>query len=48
MEKIRKIIEPTALFVLLIGGFGMLASTFLGTADVIGTQFFGQPVHGAL
>lgn len=26
----------------------MLASTFLGTADVIGTQFFGQPVHGAL
>ena len=48
MKIIRKIIEPTALIVLLVGGFGMLASTFLGTADVIGTQVFGQPVHGAL
>jgi TRAP-type C4-dicarboxylate transport system permease small subunit len=26
----------------------MMVSTFLGTADVVGTQFFGQPVHGAL
>ena len=43
MKIIRKIIEPTALIVLLVGGFGMLASTFLGTADVIGTQVFGQP-----
>ena len=48
MKIIRKILEPTALIVLLVGGFGMLASTFLGTADVIGTQVFGQPVHGAL
>ena len=48
MKIIRKILERMALIVLLIGGFGMLASTFLGTADVIGTQVFGQPVHGAL
>ena len=26
----------------------MIVSTFLGTADVVGTQLFGQPVHGAL
>jgi TRAP-type C4-dicarboxylate transport system permease small subunit len=48
MKRLSVLIEPVALGILLIGGFGMMASTFLGTADVIGTQFFGKPVHGAL
>jgi TRAP-type C4-dicarboxylate transport system permease small subunit len=48
MQKLAALLEPVALGILLIGGAGMLLSTFLGTADVIGTQFFGQPVHGAL
>lgn len=26
----------------------MVLSTVLGAADVVGTQFFGRPVHGAL
>ena len=48
MKIISKILEPVALTILLVGGAGMMVSTFLGTADVVGTQFFGQPVHGAL
>ena len=48
MAKVQSLIEPVALGILLIGGLGMLVSTLLGTADVIGTQFFGRPVHGSL
>jgi TRAP-type C4-dicarboxylate transport system permease small subunit len=48
LKLISKVLEPIALTILLIGGGGMIVSTFLGTADVIGTQFLGQPVHGAL
>jgi TRAP-type C4-dicarboxylate transport system permease small subunit len=48
MQKLRELLEPVALGILLIGGLGMLLSTFLGAADVIGTQVFGQPIHGAL
>jgi TRAP-type C4-dicarboxylate transport system permease small subunit len=48
MKTISRLIERIALAVLMIGGFGMLASTFLGTADVVGTQFFAHPVPGAL
>ena len=48
MKKRRSLVELAALCILLIGGMGMMASTFLGTADVVGTQLFGQPVHGAL
>jgi len=48
LKIISKILEPIALTILLVGGAGMMVSTFLGTADVVGTQFFGQPVHGAL
>ena len=32
---------------LLIGGAGVLLAMFLGFGDVVGTQFFGQPIHGA-
>ena len=34
--------------ILLVGGAGMVVSTVLGAAAVVGTQFFGQPVHGPL
>ncbi|MCG6121271.1 MAG: TRAP transporter small permease [Microvirga sp.] len=47
MHVLAKGIERLALIVLLVGGAGMLASTFLGTADVIGTQMLGQPIAGA-
>ena len=48
MLRARLVLEFVALGVLLLGALGMLVSTFLGAADVIGTQFLGQPVHGAL
>ena len=48
MASLRAIVERLALAVLLVGGVGMLAAMFLGTADVVGTQFFGRPVVGAL
>lgn len=48
MARLASVLERIALFILLIGGVGMLAAVFLGTADVVGTQFAGQPVPGAL
>lgn len=48
MSFCRSVLERLAFVVLLIGGAGMLLAMFLGTADVLGTQFFGQPLHGAL
>jgi TRAP-type C4-dicarboxylate transport system permease small subunit len=48
MNRLAMIIERVALAVLLLGGVGMIASTLLGTADVIGTQVFSHPVPGAL
>lgn len=48
MTRFGRLLEPIALVILLVGGFGMVVSTMLGTADVVGTQFFGTPVHGAL
>lgn len=47
MDRVSAMLERLALTVLLIGGLGMLISMFLGTGDVIGTQFFGWPLHGA-
>lgn len=47
MQRLSRILERLALAVLLIGGAGMLTAMFLGTGDVIGTQFFGWPVPGA-
>lgn len=40
--------ERLALVLLLIGSAGVLLAMFLGTGDVVGTQFFGWPVPGAL
>ena len=47
MQLISRILEKLAFAVLCVGGTGVLLSMFLGTADVIGTQGFGQPVPGA-
>lgn len=47
MQMMAKVIERLALVVLLFGGAGMMAATFLGTADVVGTQIFSYPVPGA-
>ncbi len=47
MSRFDLILERLALAILLVGGAGMLLAMFLGTGDVIGTQFFGWPVPGA-
>ncbi|MDP6391308.1 MAG: TRAP transporter small permease [Alphaproteobacteria bacterium] len=47
MRQSGTVLERLALGVLLVGGAGMLVAMFLGTGDVVGTQFFGQPIHGA-
>ncbi|WP_340254941.1 TRAP transporter small permease subunit [Roseobacter sp. HKCC-CH-9208] len=46
MKLLLKISERLALIVLLIGGVGMIMSTFLGVADVVGTQVLNVPVPG--
>ena len=46
--RLRRLLEPVALGVLLVGGLGLVVSTFLGAADVVGTQMFGAPVPGAV
>lgn len=48
MGLLSRLVERVAIVVLLVGGVGMLVAMFLGTADVVGTQFFGTPVAGAL
>jgi len=48
MNAIPRLMEMVALGILLLGGLGLIISTFLGAADVVGTQFVGQPVAGAL
>ncbi len=47
MERFGRVLERFALAVLLVGGAGMLTAMFLGTGDVAGTQFLGQPIPGA-
>lgn len=47
MTSLARLLEPVALAILLVGGLGLIASTFLGTADVVGTQILGTPVPGA-
>lgn len=48
MSALSKLVERIALAVLMIGAIGMVVSTLLGAADVVGTQGFNRPVHGAL
>ncbi len=47
MNRLSRLLEPVALAILLVGGLGLVISTFLGAADVVGTQIFGVPVPGA-
>ncbi len=47
MNRLSRLLEPVAFGILLFGGLGLIVSTFLGTADVVGTQMFGVPVPGA-
>ena len=37
-----------ALWLLLLGTVGMIASMFVGVADVVGTEFLGRPLLGTL
>jgi TRAP-type C4-dicarboxylate transport system permease small subunit len=46
VESIAKLTERAAIFVLLLGGIGMLMSMFLGVADIVGTQVLAIPVPG--
>ncbi|XDB00410.1 TRAP transporter small permease (plasmid) [Sulfitobacter sp. LCG007] len=46
MAGIEKIVERLALAILLIGGFAMLVSMFLGVTDIVGTQVLNSPVPG--
>lgn len=48
MSVFAKSLERVALLVLMIGSIGMVLSTVLGTADVVGTQLLAHPVPGAL
>ena len=46
VKPLSRIVERLALIVLLVGGFGMLFSMFLGVADIVGTQVLLIPVPG--
>ncbi|MEO8145270.1 MAG: TRAP transporter small permease [Betaproteobacteria bacterium] len=48
MQWISRVLPRLALGMLLLGAVGMIISMFLGVADVVGTKFFGRPVHGTL
>ena len=41
-------IQRLAVFMVLLGSLGMIASMFIGVADVVGTKFFDYPVPGTL
>jgi len=44
--RLARIVERLALIVLLIGGLGLVLSSLLGVADVVGTQGFNAPIPG--
>jgi TRAP-type C4-dicarboxylate transport system permease small subunit len=46
MRTLEAIVERLAFAILLVGGFGMLMSMFLGVADVVGSQILRIPVPG--
>ena len=47
MKRLERVVGRIATVVLLVSGAGMLLVMFMGTGDVIGTQFFGWPLPGA-
>jgi TRAP-type C4-dicarboxylate transport system permease small subunit len=48
MKNISASIQRIALGLLLLGAIGLVASTILGFADVVGTKFLDYPVPGTL
>jgi len=48
MQRLSGILRYLALGLLMLGSVGMLVSMLLGVADVVGTEFLGRPVPGAL
>ena len=48
MQLLNAILRKSALALVLLGALGMMGAMLLGTADVVGTQFLGAPVPGAL
>ena len=48
MQRLGALLQQLALALVLLGAVGMMSSMLLGTADVVGTQFLGAPVPGAL
>jgi TRAP-type mannitol/chloroaromatic compound transport system permease small subunit len=48
MRWLRETVRRLAIFMVLLGSLGMLASMAICVADVIGTDFFDWPVPGAL
>ncbi|MGI9424609.1 MAG: TRAP transporter small permease subunit [Hyphomicrobiaceae bacterium] len=47
MKILSAILERLALVTLLVGGFGLIMSMFLGVGDVVGTQVLLTPLPGA-
>lgn len=48
MQWLSANVQRLAVFMILLGSLGMIASMFIGVADVIGTKFFDYPVPGTL
>jgi TRAP-type C4-dicarboxylate transport system permease small subunit len=48
MQWLRTIVRRLAVFMVLLGSLGMLASMAICAADVVGTNFFDWPVPGTL
>jgi TRAP-type C4-dicarboxylate transport system permease small subunit len=48
MQRLSATLSHLALGLLLLGTLGMIASMFIGVADVVGTKFFDYPVPGTL
>ncbi len=47
MQLLTRVVKNMALLLLFLGGMGTLGCMFLGTGDVVGTQFLGWPIPGA-
>jgi len=47
MQRLRRCVEHLATIIIFAGGLGIIFSMLIGTADVLGTQFFNWPVPGA-
>ncbi len=48
MQRLSLVLPRLAVGLLLLGAVGMIASMFLGVADVVGTKFLDRPVPGTL